>query len=231
MRNLSKNFENREINYSKLLEYGFVKEKNSYIYEKDIVEKHFKVIMEISEDKQISKVIDTLTNEEYILADVQDSSGDFVGKVKDAYNLVINNVINKCTNSNIFKSEQTKEIIKYIKEKYHDDLEFLWEKFPTDAIWRNKQNKKWYGLILTIDENKLGIKGNKKVEIIDLRYPKEDIKNIVDNKKIFPGYHMNKNSWLTIKLDGSVTSKEIYKLIDISYELSLSKKYFWYWFI
>ena len=115
------------------------------------------------------------------------------------------------------------EVIKYIKEKYHDDLEFLWEKFPNDAIWRNKQNNKWYGLILTIDENKLGIKSSKKVEIIDLRYPKEDIKNIVDNKKIFPGYHMNKNSWLTIKLDGIVTLQEIYKLIDISYELSIKK--------
>ena len=223
MRNLSKNFENREINYSKLLEYGFVKEKNSYIYEVDICNNHFKVIIEITKDQQTSKVIDTITNEGYILADVQDSSGDFVGKVKDEYNLVINEVINKCTNSNIFKSEQTKEVIKYIKEKYYDDLEFLWEKFPDNAIWRNKQNNKWYGLILTIDENKLGIKENKKIEIIDLRYPKEDIKNIVDNKKIFPGYHMNKNSWLTIKLDGSVNSKEIYKLIDISYELSIKK--------
>ena len=178
MRNLSKNFENREINYSKLLEYGFIKNKNSYIYEEDICNKHFKVVMEISEDKQTSKVVDTITNEEYILADVQYSSGDFVGKVKDEYNLVINEVINKCTESNIFKSAQAKEIIKYIKEKYHDDLEFLWAKFPNDAIWRNKQNRKWYGLILTIDENKLGIKGNKKVEIIDLRYPKEDIKNM-----------------------------------------------------
>ena len=224
MRDLSKNLENREINYSKLLEYGFIRNKNSYIYEVDICNNRFKVVVEISEAKQISKVIDKLTNEEYILADVPDSSGDFVGKVKDEYNLVINDVINKCTNSNIFKSEQTMEVIKYIKEKYHDDLEFLWEKFPTDAIWRNKQNKKWYGLILTIEENKLGIKENKKIEIIDLRYPKEDIKNIVDNKKIFPGYHMNKNSWLTIKLDGSVTLKEIYKLIDISYELSLNKK-------
>ncbi|MBR3153114.1 MAG: MmcQ/YjbR family DNA-binding protein, partial [Clostridia bacterium] len=47
---------------------------------------------------------------------------------------------------------------------------------------------------------------------------------IIDNKKIFPGYHMNKKSWITIKLDNSVETEEIIHLIDNSYELSLGKK-------
>ena len=34
---------------------------------------------------------------------------------------------------------------------------------------------------------------------------------------------MNKSSWITIKLDGSVPTKEIYNLIDNSYFLSLMK--------
>ena len=34
---------------------------------------------------------------------------------------------------------------------------------------------------------------------------------------------MNKKSWITIKLDGSVNENEIYKLIDNSYMLSIKK--------
>ena len=48
----------------------------------------------------------------------------------------------------IYKNQQSKEVIKYIKEKYDDDLEFLWKKYDNNAIWRNKQNNKWYGYFL-----------------------------------------------------------------------------------
>ena len=65
---------------------------------------------------------------------------------------------------------------------------------------------------------------HKEIEIIDLRYSKEDIQNVVDNKKIFPGYHMNKKSWITIKLDDSVDTQKIFELIDNSYKISVGKK-------
>ena len=45
----------------------------------------------------------------------------------------------------------------------------------------------------------------------------------IDNKKIFKGYHMNKDNWITIKLDESVDIKNILTLIDNSYILSLKK--------
>ena len=40
---------------------------------------------------------------------------------------------------------------------------------------------------------------------------------VVDNKTIFPGYHMAKHKWISILLDGSVDIKKIFKLIDESY--------------
>ena len=38
----------------------------------------------------------------------------------------------------IFKFEQSHKIIKYINKKYEDDFEYLWEKFPNNAIARIK---------------------------------------------------------------------------------------------
>ena len=71
----------------------------------------------------------------------------------------------------------------------------------------------------------MGIESDKIIEIIDLRYQKDKIKEIVDKQKVFTGYHMNKNSWITIKLDGSVKTEKIFTLIDNSYNISLNKKY------
>ena len=224
MRKLDNELKNRKIDFNKLLEYGFKKEQNKYLFKEKICNNQFEIIVEVLNNNMTSKLIDDINKEEYILVDIKDSLGEFVGKVREEYDKIIQDIIDKCTSMNIFKSMEAKEIISYIKNKYQDELEYLWDKFPENAIWRNKQNNKWYGLILKIDENKLGIKGNKKIEIIDLRYSKDDIKNIVDNKKIFKGYHMNKNNWITIKLDGSVTLKEIYNLIDISYNISLNCK-------
>ena len=39
-----------------------------------------------------------------------------------------------------------------------------------------------------------------------------------------PAYHMNKDKWISIRLDGSVLEEEIKSLIDMSYELAMPKK-------
>ena len=219
MRNLSKELKNKTIEYEKLMDYGFTERKNHYVFEKQIQDHCFKVIVEISKEKQMSKVIDLSSNDEFILVDVSNSLGDFVASVKEEYETILNDILEKCTTPNIFKSKQAKEIIQYVKEKYQDDLEYLWKKFPNNAIWRNKKNKKWYGALLVIPESKLGIESDKIVDVIDLRYQKENINKIIDNKKVFQGYHMNKNHWITIRLDGSVNITEIFQLIDNSYDL------------
>lgn len=223
MRDLKNDFKNKIIDEEKLLDFGFIQKKDDYYYEKNICDHQFKIVIQLSKEKQISKVIDLLTEEEYILVDIENSSGNFVGRVKEEYEIILNDMMNRCTIPNIFKGKQTKEIIKYVKEKYYDDLEYLWEKFPNNAVWRNKDNNKWYGVLLVIPKNKLGIASDEMVEILDLRYPKDDIHKIIDHKKIFGGYHMNKNNWITIKLDESINIQEIFQLIDSSYQLSLKK--------
>ena len=149
--------------------------------------------------------------------------GEYNYYIKTEYEKVIYDFIQKCTIcEEIYKFNQTKQIINYIKNKYQDDLEFLWKSSPKSAIWRNKKNNKWYGIVMTIKANKLGIDLDKDVEIIDLRYQKDKIVDIIDSKKIFGGFHMNKKSWITIILDGSITSLELFKLIDNSYNISLN---------
>ena len=118
-----------------------------------------------------------------------------------------------------FKSKITKIVIKYIKEQYGDNLEFLWEKYPSTAVFRRKDTKKWYCIFMPVSKDKFGFKSKEIAEVINLKAPSEEIIMIVDNKTIFPAYHMNKKHWISIILDGSLDIEEIYSRIDISYNL------------
>jgi predicted DNA-binding protein (MmcQ/YjbR family) len=40
---------------------------------------------------------------------------------------------------------------------------------------------------------------------------------------VIPGYHMNKKHWNTVIIDGSIPDNELYKWIDLSYDLTGKK--------
>ncbi len=184
----------------------------------------FSLIIKIDMNNVISSdVIELSTGEKFMLYYVTSATGEFVGKIREEYNNIIEKVKNNCCSKNIFKSKYANLIIEYIRQKYNDELEYLWDKFPNNAIWRNKDNNKWYGALLIVEKSKIGIEEEGSIEIIDLLLEPEKIEKIVDNYRYFAGYHMNKKHWITIKLDGSVNINEIYELIDNSYNLSINK--------
>ena len=107
--------------------------------------------------------------------------------------------------------------IDYVGKRYGDKIEYLWEKFPDNAVFRRKDNQKWYGALLTVGRKKLGLDGDGTVEVVDLRETPEAVAALVDGKSYFAGYHMNKKHWYTVCLDGSVSDEEIKQRIDNSY--------------
>lgn len=217
-------FKDLKIDFQKLLQFGFVKEKEYYKYETTIMNNQFNLVIQIDSNNVIvSDCIEISTNEKLIPYYVSSSSGTFIGKIKNEYNKILQDIKEKCCSKNIFKNEYSNLIIDYVKNKYNDELEYLWTKFPNNAIWRNKENKKWYGALLIVQKSKLGIDEEGTMEIIDLLIEPERIDQLIDNKKYFEGYHMNKKHWITINLDGSVDINQIYEFIDNSYNLSKNK--------
>lgn len=204
----------------KLTEYGFRKKGDLFEYSRDIADAQFTLIVTVDGDSRVStRVIDKACNEEFVLHLVG-GVGEFVGKVRQAIDGTLAEIRDSCFEKAIHKSVQAKEIIEYIRSKYGDEAEYLWSKYPTDAIWRRADNKKWYALIMTISESKLGLKSNDLVDIMDVRVDPDEMDSIVDNKIFFHGYHMNKSHWLTFILNGSVATETLLKLIDKSYALA-----------
>lgn len=214
-------FNNKFPDFDKLLPFGFILSGDKYVYSRNIVQDQFVLRVEILDDGTTkTQLIDPYTSEEYVLHLVQSAEGRFVGQVRREYEQVLQEIVDHCFYSKVFKSPLADQIMEYVKQTYHDTFEFLWNKFPDNAIVRRQDNKKWYAAILTTGRNKIGLDGDEKIEIIDLRVKTEDLEKLVDGKKYFPGYHMNKKHWITLCLDGRIPLDEILQRIDESYLLA-----------
>ena len=216
-------FRRKTVDIQKAILFGFVQSNSNYIYETDILDGSFLLQIVITPDGNIdTKLTEKAIGDEYVLYKTN-ATGSFVGEVRKAIEAILKQVADQCYNTEIFKSAQAKDIICYVREKYGDELEFLWEKFSDNAIWRRKDSEKWYGILLRVKASKLGLADDKLIEILDLRIKTEDIEATVDNERFFMGYHMNKKNWYTILLDDSIPTEEICRRIDGSYLLAKKK--------
>ena len=121
------------------------------------------------------------------------------------------------------KRVDRKEIFEYVKKQYGTIPEYLWSSSPDSAVLRH-QNGKWYAVIMNVEKSKLGLNGDGTVEIIDVKCDPEMTGMIIQTYGFLPGYHMNKQHWITILLDGTVGESKILDFLDMSYDLIDGKK-------
>lgn len=144
-----------------------------WIFKTDIMNGEFSLMVSIMDNGTVdTTVIEKENDEEYVLYKT-DASGTYVGEVREAIGNILNDIVIACFKTSVFKTEQAQKVIEYVRKIYGDELEFLWKKFPDNAVWCRKDSKKWYGAILTVPKNRLGLESDEIVEIIDLRLKSE----------------------------------------------------------
>lgn len=216
-------FKGSNVNFTKLIDYGFIRENNCYIYKKLLSDIEFEVIVIIDDKKDISgKVIDLQTSEEY-LGLRTNMTGEFVNKIRELYKNILIDIKKHCFSTNDFISNQANRIAKYIKEKYNNNPEFLWDKSEGSGVFRNSNNKKWYGIIMNIDLSKID-DGIGLVEILNVKLDNKKIPSLLNKKGFYKAYHMNKKSWISIILNDTLKDEDITVLIDESYNLVRGKE-------
>jgi len=118
------------------------------------------------------------------------------------------------------KCDLTLKIVNYIKQRYGVDPEFLWERSPGNAAFRNIRTKKWFAaLILDLPKRIFGMDNSERSDVINLKCDPLFISLTVDGKGYFRAYHMNKQNWISVLLDGTVPFDEICEIIDMSFAI------------
>jgi predicted DNA-binding protein (MmcQ/YjbR family) len=116
-------------------------------------------------------------------------------------------------------------VIDYIRTKYKDEIEYPWMRYPDYGVFRHKDNQKWYGLMMDVPREKLGLKGKGIVDILNIKLGDFLTREfLIQRAGFFPGYHIARGNWISILLDGTVELEEVCHLIDVSYQMTASAK-------
>lgn len=165
------------------------------------------------------------------------------------------------------------QIFKHIEDIYNVLPEYPWAKYDSSAVFRHKENRKWFALIMDVRPSKLGLGGEEDmcddiggdasfdtldsrdsfsgfdnisefkyftgfaarrpderhsrdrvidddpVPVMNLKIDDPVYRDILTSEAgIFPAYHMNKDHWITVLLDGTVPFEEVTALLEVSYQ-------------
>ena len=114
------------------------------------------------------------------------------------------------------------KILALVKKKYKVIGDTPWAKYPDNIVLRHRDTRKWFGLVMNIPYIKLGINKPGNVDVLNIKKDNVVIGSFLQ-AGILPAYHMNKASWVSVLLDGSVSEQDIEFLLNVSFELTKGK--------
>lgn len=219
-------------NVAAFVSFGFVRGRDGcYRYSEKFLDNQFRADVCIQDGVITGCVLDMASGEEYLPLRVKRHQGAFVNEVRTSYSAVLHRIKDACFIQLPFLSEQANRIATAVRDMYGDMPDFAFPTAPTYAVFRNPQNKKWYGIIMNIARSKLTTKhaakksrnneqhveSEKIVEILNVKLAPEKSAQLLAKKGFFLPYHMNKKNWITVLLDGTVHDNVIMELIAESH--------------
>ena len=115
------------------------------------------------------------------------------------------------------------ELIDYIFDTYSVEPDYPFPRDDVSCVFRHIDNRKWFGIAMEIPYRTLGISRNGNVDILNIKCSPVIIGSLRGKPGFRPAYHMNKDKWITILLDGSAGQEEITALLEMSYTMTASK--------
>ena len=211
-------FSNYSIDEKKLKEYGFRPEGSTLVFTQDLPAENMRII--ITHDRALSgKIIDLAFGEEYVNFRMESATG-YSAEIRQKFEALLLDIRDKCCKNQYFQTEQTRRINEYIYETYDVMPEFLWPNIPSYAAFRRRQGGKWFAVIGSVPRCKVDpiSLSAQDVEVINVKVDKEQIDTLLARDGIYPAFHMNKKSWVSIIFDGTLADDEIRRMVDESYE-------------
>ena len=114
------------------------------------------------------------------------------------------------------------ELFIWIRQQYGTEPEYPWHDW--NAVLRHNDNNKWYGVVLEVSADKLGLPEAGIVDVLNVKSDPLLIGSLRGQDGYFPAYHMNKEKWLSIQLGKPELDDAIKDLLSLSYELTAPKK-------
>ena len=116
------------------------------------------------------------------------------------------------------------EVKDYVRDRFGAEAEYLWARFPEAFIFRHDNNRKWFAIMMRVPYRTLGLDREGIADILNIKCDPFLAGSMRENPGYLPAYHMNKDKWLTILLDGSADDETILALLAMSFDLTALKR-------
>lgn len=115
------------------------------------------------------------------------------------------------------------ELIIYVHDRFSVDPDYPFDE-DTTFVLRHRENRKWFAVSMTVPYLRLGIEKTGDVNIVDVKVGPLLMGAYRKHPGILPGYHMNKDNWITILLDGTAEEEFVKELMEVSYDLTNTRQ-------
>ena len=116
------------------------------------------------------------------------------------------------------------KVISYLLDTYGAEPDYPFAANPHTAVFRSAGSRKWFAVLLgQLPRRCLGLPDDGTADVLNLKCDPIMTHSLIDNRKIFHAYHMNKEHWISVLLDSPITEDELVFLVDMSYRLTALK--------
>lgn len=210
---------------SKMPACGFHKERKSYVLKKTFFNGDFLAILSVDATGQLtSRVIDTMTQDDYDALYQKNAHGTYVNMVRAAHTQLLEDIAASCCRDVLFASPQANRLTEAILTDFQVSPDFPWKGDPpyqSYGAFRHTSNRKWFALIMNVKRTVLDKDSDPDlIDILNLKIHPEEADSLHAVPGIYPAYHMNHRLWISIVLDDTLPDEKIMNLIRTSYQLT-----------
>ncbi len=115
------------------------------------------------------------------------------------------------------------ELTDYIFDAFSVEADYPFPRDDVSCVFRHTDNRKWFGIMMKIPYRTLGMNRDGETDIVNVKCDPVLMGTFRGRPGFRPAYHMNKDKWITILLDGSAGREEITALVDMSFRMTETK--------
>ena len=215
-----------------LKKFGFQERDGDYCCGKELMEGTFRAEIRIGPGGAVrGKLVDMEFGDEFVQIHADSQRGAFVARISEEYGAWLEEIAAACFVPQPFLSPQANRIARQMLEEFGDRPDFPFGKADDAGVFRNPDNRKWYGLIMEVEKGKLKKPGRnreepsrEKVEVLNVKVRPETVPELLREDGIYECYHMNKKYWVTVALEEVVADEAIFSLLRESRGFTLGKR-------
>lgn len=123
--------------------------------EYSLMDGQFLARIRITGNRVHGRVYETESGEEYLPFHVRSQRGSFVTALREDYIRILKALSMQGFTAPSFVFAQSNRLSEWIEERYGDRPEYPFASEDTGAVFRNRRNGKWYGLLLSVGRSKI----------------------------------------------------------------------------